>query len=102
MSSRTKHPSDSLFGFLVRASGGLDAIIHAMKLEQYDHKGLLELLANDSSKSFPIIDVIIERSLKISVEPVSLRKYYGLSDSQVGNLENMANEKVIEEIMDDA
>lgn len=81
---KTKKPAASLFGYLVRATGGIDAIIRAYKLEQYDHKGLLELFKNDSSDSFPIIDVIIEEAKNLPDQSISLKEIYGLSDADVG------------------
>lgn len=103
LSSKTSSPSASLFGYLVRATGGLDAIIRAYKLEQYDHKGLLELFKNNSSDSFPIIDVIIEEARKLPIEKVSLKEIYGLSDSDVGKApprskisENIINDSLVE------
>lgn len=103
LSSKTKKPSNALFGYLTRASGGIDAIIHAMKLEQYDHTGLIELLSSNSGESFPILDVIIERALKMPIIPVSLQKIYGLADTEVGKENvNMASEEVIAEATDGA
>lgn len=77
---KTKDPEESLFGYLVRATGGLDAIIRAYKLEQYDHKGILELVKNNSSSSFPIIRVIIEEAAKLGHPNTDLLKVYGLRD----------------------
>lgn len=70
-----------------------------MKLEQYDHKGLLDLFANNSSEAFPIIELIIERALKLPVVTVSLSKVYGLKDSEVENMET-ASEMVVAEMSD--
>lgn len=98
--AKTKNPGQSLFGFLVKASGGLEAIIRAYKLEQYDHKGLLELLASNSAESFPIIDVIIGESLKLPVVRVSLEKIYGLADVQDGSSRSIS-ENVLNEMIDD-
>lgn len=72
-----------------------------MKLEQYDHTGLIDLLSSNSGESFPILDVIIERALKMPVVPVSLREIYGLADAEVGlTRANMASEEVIAEATD--
>lgn len=70
-----------------------------MKLEQYDHKGLLELFRNDSSDSFEIIDVIISEAIKLPVGKIDLQKVYGLADSEVGNAPKtgIASEEVIQE-----
>lgn len=98
--AKTKNPEDSVFGYLVKASGGLDAIIHAMKLEQYDHKGLLQLFASNSSESFPIIAVMIKEALKLPVPEISLSRIYGLKDSEIGS-ENSVTENTLEEMTQD-
>lgn len=95
-----KDPVNSLFEYLVRASGGLDSIIQAFKLEQYDHKGLLELLSSDSGDSFPIITVIIGESLKLPRLTVSLKDIYGISDSDL-NTSDSATEEVLVDMSED-
>lgn len=95
-----KDPVNSLFEYLVRASGGLDSIIQAFKLEQYDHKGLLKLLSSNSGDSFPIIAVIIRESLKLPRLTVSLRDIYGISDSDL-NTSDSATEEVLVDMSED-
>ena len=85
LASEIKSPEEHVFGFLIRASGGMDAIIRAYKLEQYDHKGLLSLLSSNSAKSFPILSVMVNEAKLLPRQKVDIQKVYGLDDGDLYN-----------------
>lgn len=83
IAAKTKRPEQYLFGFLVSCVGGINTVIRAFKLDQYDHKGLTQRFMSESSESFPIIAVMIRVAKELPEVKVSLTEIYGQSDSQV-------------------
>ena len=78
LSSNSSEPENVLFRYLIGAAGGRAAVIQAMRLDKYDHKGDLDRMrSSDYKETFPILTVIINVSKSMLSSNVSLFEIYG-------------------------
>lgn len=72
------NPESFLFNFLIKASGGKEAIVRALKLDQYDHTGTLAKLGEgDHGVTFPLIKLILDEAKLIRPKDVNIYDVYG-------------------------
>lgn len=78
LSSNSSEPENVLFRYLIGAAGGRAAVVQAMRLDKYDHKGDLDRMKSSNYKeTFPVLTVIINVSKSMLSSDVSLFEVYG-------------------------